>query len=94
MNDQSEFQIGFVVNLPRGQIDTVRFTQVNDGGAHVILNDNFSWPVYYVIGKKLFLTEDDALAAAETARKKKIASLRKQIEKLEKMSFTTGESHD
>ena len=94
MNDQSEFQIGFVVNLPRGQIDAVRYSEVNDGSARVTMNGRLPWPVYYAIGKKLFLTEDDALAAAETARKKKIASLRKQIEKLEKMSFTTGESHD
>ena len=94
MNDQSEFQIGFVVNLPKGKIDAVRFTQVNDRGAHVILNDSLPWPVYYIIGKKLFLTEDDARIAAEAARKKKIASLKKQIEKLERMSFTVGERHE
>ena len=93
MTDQSEFKIGFVVNLPKGKIDAVRFTQVNDGSARVTMNGRWPWPVYYAIGKKLFLTEEDARVAAEAARKKKIASLRKQIEKLEKMSFTTGESH-
>ena len=94
MNDQNEFQVGFVVNLPKGKIDAVRFTQVIDGSAFVILNNNFSWPVFYAIGKKLFLTEDDARIAAEAARKKKIASLKKQIEKLERMSFTVGERHE
>lgn len=34
-----------------------------------------------------FLTEDEAKTDAENRRKKKIASLKKQIEKLEKLKF-------
>lgn len=39
------------------------------------------------IGRDLFTTPEDAIAAAEVARKKKISSLRKQIAKLEKIEF-------
>jgi len=35
-----------------------------------------------------YLTEQEAIDAAETMRKAKIASLKKQIAKLEKMDFT------
>ena len=35
-----------------------------------------------------------AIAAAETARTKKIASLRKQVATLEKMKFTVENGHD
>lgn len=41
----------------------------------------------YPIGKEAFYTLEEALKKAEEMRKKKIASLRKQIEKLEKMEF-------
>ncbi|MDC2233564.1 hypothetical protein [Bacteroides thetaiotaomicron] len=42
---------------------------------------------FYYIGKDAFLDKSEALNKAEDMRKKKIASLRKQIEKLEKMEF-------
>ena len=42
---------------------------------------------FYYIGKDAFLDKSEALNKAEGMRKKKIASLRKQIEKLEKLSF-------
>ena len=42
---------------------------------------------FYYIGKDAFLDKSEALNKAEDMRKKKIASLRKQIEKLEKLSF-------
>ena len=45
-----------------------------------------SWTFFY-IGKDVFLDKSEALNKAEGMRKKKIASLRKQIEKLEKLSF-------
>lgn len=44
------------------------------------------WPGY-TIGKEAFYTLEEAVKKAEEMRKKKIASLRKQIEKLEKMEF-------
>ena len=45
-----------------------------------------SWTFFY-IGKDVFLDKSEAVKTAEKMRKKKIASLRKQIEKLEKLSF-------
>lgn len=43
--------------------------------------------LFHYIGKDAFLNKSEALQKAENMRKKKIASLRKQIEKLEKLSF-------
>lgn len=47
------------------------------------------WPGY-TIGKEAFYTLEEAVKKAEEMRKKKIASLRKQIEKLEKMDFNAN----
>lgn len=44
------------------------------------------YPMYLHKGD-WFLTEEEAKADAENRRKKKIASLKKQIEKLEKLKF-------
>lgn len=41
----------------------------------------------YPIGKEAFYTLEEAVKKAEEMRKRKIASLKKQIEKLEKMEF-------
>ena len=42
---------------------------------------------FHYIGKDAFTEKSEALRKAEDMRKKKIASLRKQIDKLEKLSF-------
>ena len=42
---------------------------------------------FYYIGRDVFTEKSEALKKAEDMRKKKIASLRKQIDKLEKLSF-------
>ena len=44
------------------------------------------WAMYLHKGE-WFLTEEEAKADAENRRKKKIVSLKKQIEKLEKLKF-------
>lgn len=41
----------------------------------------------YPIGKEAFYTLEEAIKKAEDMRQKKIASLKKQIAKLEKLSF-------
>ncbi len=42
---------------------------------------------FHYIGRDAFTEKSEALKKAEDMRKKKIASLRKQIDKLEKLSF-------
>lgn len=46
-----------------------------------------AWSLYK-LGRDAFLTEADALANAESRRKTKLASLRKQIKKLEALTFS------
>lgn len=41
----------------------------------------------FIVGRDAFEHEADAIAAANAARTKKITSLKKQIAKLEKMTF-------
>ena len=41
----------------------------------------------FVIGKDAHLTREEAVAAAEKQRQKKIASVKKQLTALEKLSF-------
>lgn len=50
-----------------------------------------SWWTSFKIGRDAHATPEGAIAAAEAARTKKIASLRKQIAALEKMVFTVKE---
>jgi hypothetical protein len=45
------------------------------------------WWNSFRMGREIWLTKAEAIAAAEAMRVKKIASLRKQIAKLEKLSF-------
>lgn len=45
----------------------------------------------YFIGKEAFTIESQAIEKAEEMRVKKIASLKKQIEKLEKLNFKKEE---
>jgi hypothetical protein len=54
------------------------------GDQYIYIRSRFA---SYKIGRDLWLTKAEALKAAEAMRLKKIASLRKQIAKLEKMSF-------
>jgi hypothetical protein len=46
---------------------------------------------YFCIGENAFTDKSEALKKAEEMRIRKIASLRKQIEKLEKLSFKVEE---
>lgn len=50
-----------------------------------------SFPTYYhEEGKEWHRTKESAIAKAEEMRKKKIASLQKQIKKLENINFEQG----
>ena len=74
--------------------------RLNDGvrTVKVELGDDYAWGVgpdgrsswlhgQYKIGKDLFMSATEAAKAAEAARRKKVESLRKQLAKLEKMTF-------
>lgn len=52
----------------------------------------YNFHTFLYIGKDAFLDKSEAIKKAEEMKKRKIASLRKQIEKLEKMTFWYEES--
>lgn len=53
-----------------------------------VIDDSYS---YFRIGTNAFTDKSEALKKAEEMRIRKIASLRKQMEKLEKLSFKVEE---
>ena len=68
----------------KGEIRTFATEKAPSGHSYVF--EPGTWNSYK-IGRDLFTTPEDAIAAAEVARKKKIVSLRKQITALEKLEF-------
>lgn len=68
----------------KGEIRT--FATENAPSDHSYVFEPGTW-ASHKIGRDLFTTPEDAIAAAEAARKKKIASLRKQLAALEKLEF-------
>lgn len=59
------------------------------GNYEYVLYGNYS---FFRIGSDAFTDKSEALKKAEEMRQNKIASLRKQIEKLEKLSFKSEEN--
>lgn len=60
--------------------------EITNSGSLYDMNAGF--PTYYHgEGREWHRTKESAIAKAEEMRQKKIASLKKQIEKLEKMKF-------
>jgi hypothetical protein len=58
------------------------------GSAYVYpLKQPFDGYYSFVVGRHAHTTREEAVKAAEAARLKKIALIRKQLDKLEKMSF-------
>lgn len=77
--------------LTIGIIDAVH---VDDTPRHEGLEQAYFWDEnkqlnnnYYIPFEELFYDKDSAIVKAEEMRQKKIASLKKQIEKLEQMKF-------
>lgn len=60
--------------------------EVDDCGDGMVIESNNHFPTYYH-GTDWHKDKKSAIAKAEEMRKKKIASLKKKIEKLEKMKF-------
>lgn len=58
-----------------------------DGGAYVYPGDPFTDYTSFTLGRDAHTTQPEAVKAAEAARVKKIDSLRKQIAKLENLTF-------
>lgn len=59
----------------------------NDGSAYVYPGAPFAGYIGFTLGREAHTTPEEAAKAAEAARVKKIASVRKQIAKLEKLTF-------
>ena len=66
-------------------IEEVISCDADTGRGYVFLSGR-SWSSYK-LGRDVHLTHEGAVRAAEAMRKKKIASLRKQVEKLEALKF-------
>lgn len=86
---QKKVEYGFVFNLSAGALKRVQFERQGDGAAWGINPEGrATWLAgKFTIGKDLFMTEGEAKSAADVARLKKLDSLRKQIAKLQKMTF-------
>lgn len=56
-----------------------------------VKNENGYFEYYHGEGKEWHKTEESAIEKAEQMRQKKIESLKKQIQKLEKMKFSKEE---
>lgn len=69
----------------------VRFSSNGDEYAYDARPGSNGWTSFKV-GRDIHETYQQAVTAAEQARAKKIASLKKQIAKLEKHDFGAGES--
>lgn len=90
-----EIKCGFVFSLTDGNVRQVEYVEMVSASG----TSERAWGVdpvthqanwmhgQYTVGKDLFLTAEEARAAALVARDKKIASLQKQMSKLQKMAF-------
>lgn len=64
--------------------EEVEKSEVVNGKTYLYLIDTF---ISYRLGKDVFTNKNEAMAKAEEMRIAKIKSLKKQIEKLEKLKF-------
>ncbi len=100
MSDQI-IEVGFTVNLPKGKVVATPFIRMDRTDQSTAFGfdpetKRASWTYgRWRIGVDIFLCADEAIAAAEAARIKRIASLRKQLDKLESMTIRVaqGDKH-
>lgn len=86
-------ETGFIVSLPKGKVIPTKFVRgIGQQATGIDPNTGRDSWMYgnWTIGKDIFLTADEALAAGEDAKLKRIASLRKQLAKLESMTLRVG----
>lgn len=82
--EMKDGQIGFLSKyaLSRGIVEA----QVRAPANGRVFMDGMAW-WSFKIGRDVHATKEEAVAAAEEAKKKKIASLQKQIKKIEALKF-------
>ena len=86
-------KVGDVVYLVKYAIITGKVTKHPiigpgvDGGYAPVRREGHLWDEHFKIGKDVFADADDALAYCETLRKKKLASLEKQIATVKAVKF-------
>lgn len=87
---ENPIETGYVSDISEGVVRPVQFSRVRNDDAWGVEPEtgSVSW-VHgnWTIGKNLFLNVEEAIADGEAKRVKKIASLTKQLAKLEKMKF-------
>ena len=85
MRDQTEETFYLVrYALSEGAIAEVRSVESHSSKGWVSVNGHWT---SFKLGRDIFRDRNDALTQVEAMRKKKIASLQKQIQKLEGMEF-------
>lgn len=82
-------EVGYVFDISSGTIIPKRYVMRGEKTAWGIGADGRSnWTVgQWAVGKDLFTTPEQAIAAGKAARDKRLKSLQKQIERLQKMAF-------
>lgn len=70
-------------------IEKVKVISTSACGGYV-KTDEYPWS-FLKVGKDVFATKEEAITAATAMRDRKLASMRKQIAKLEKLSFSVYE---
>lgn len=91
MNAQDKRAIGYVFDLSKGKITKKEIELRSVGGVAYAygVKDGKSSFLYgtFMVGKNWFPSADEALKAAEAQRQKRLASLKKQVAKMERMTF-------
>lgn len=87
-------EVGYVFDISSGTIIPKRYVMRGEKTAWGIGADGRSnWTVgQWTVGKNLFTTPEQAIAAGKAARDKRLKSLQKQIERLQKMTFELAPS--
>lgn len=83
-------ETGYVVHVPKGKVFPTKFVRGIGLQATGIdaKTGRESWIYgHWTIGKDIFLTVEEAIAAGEATKLKRIASLRTQLAKLEAMTI-------
>ena len=74
--------------LTRGIIKTITKEKCSDHSKPLLVYWDYDHDEWFRIGYDVFLTEEEAIQKAEKMREARIASLKKQMSKLENMDIT------